>query len=80
MEEVYTIPLREAFRVSKTKRASSATKTIKEYLTGKLKLSNVRVDPSINEALWVKGVKKPPRRIRIKIIKEEDKVIASLVE
>lgn len=80
MEKVYTIPLRDAFAVSKTKRANSATKTVKEYLTGKLKLSDVKLDQSINKALWMKGMKKPPRRIKIKVTKEEDKVIASLVE
>jgi large subunit ribosomal protein L31e len=73
MEQTYTISLRKTFDYPKTYRSNFATKAVKDYLKKKLKLSDVRVDNSINEAIWGTGIRTPPRTIRVKI-KEEDGV------
>lgn len=80
MEEVYTIPLRDAFKAPTTKRANKAVKIVKKFLAEKLKLGDVKLDSSINNALWNKGIEKPPRRIRVKVAKEEDSTIVKLAE
>ncbi len=80
MEKIYTIPLRKAFTVPKTRRASTATKTVKAYLADKLKLPDVKLDSSVNEALWSKGMSKPPRSIKIKVTEEDGQVTASIAK
>lgn len=80
MERVYTIPLREAFNAPRTKRANKAVRIVKEFLTRHTKASNVKLDSSVNDALWKRSREKPPRRIKIKVTMEEGTATASLVE
>jgi len=79
-EAVYTIPLRDAFHVPVTKRASKAVKIVKEFLVRHTKAAEVKLDSSINEALWNRGIKKPPRSVKVKVVKEDNIVKASLAE
>ncbi len=80
MEEIYTIPLRDAFKAPTTKRANKAVKIVKKFLAEKLNLPDVKLDASINDALWNRGIGKPPRRIKVKVTKEEDSTIVKLAE
>jgi large subunit ribosomal protein L31e len=80
MEKTYTIPLRDAFRAPTTKRASKAAKIVRKFLAERLNLGDFKMDASINDALWDRGIGKPPRRIRVKVTKEEDKTIVTLVK
>ena len=79
-EPIYTIPLRDAFRVPVTKRATKAVKIVKAYLARHTKADEIKLDSSINEALWNRGIKKPPRSVKVKVVKEDNIVKASLVE
>ncbi len=79
-EAVYTIPLRDAFHVPVTKRTTRAVKIIREFLVRHTKAEDIKLDSSINEALWDRGIKKPPHRIRVKVVKEGNIARASLVK
>ncbi len=67
-ERVITVPLRDVSAVPKHERADRAMKVIREHLARHFSVSpdDVRLDPSINEAVWERGRKKPPRKIRIR--------------
>lgn len=67
-ERVITVPLRDVTAVAKHERADRAMKLIREHLAKNFSVSeeDVRLDPSINEAVWERGRKKPPRKIRIR--------------
>jgi len=80
MERTYTIPLREVFDAPVPRRANKAVKVIRKYLEKHMKTDDVRLDASLNEALWERGREKPPRKVKVKAVKEDDKVVASLVE
>jgi len=79
-EFTYTIPLRDAFNVPVTKRASKAVKIVREFLSRHTKAGEIRIDSSINEALWSRGIKKPLRRIKVKVVREDEIAKASLAE
>ena len=80
-EQVYVIPLRDVKRVPFYKRANAAIKDIRNYLEHPLKSDDVKLDKSINEAVWARGSQKPPRRIRVRAMKFEDgQVQAELAE
>ncbi len=70
--KLYTIPLREAFNVPKSRRASKAISVVKAFLKQHTK-SDVKLSAPVNEAIWARGIKKPPRRIRVKVTKKEVK-------
>lgn len=67
-ERVITVPLRDVTAVAKHERADRAMKVIREHLAKHFSVppADVRLDPSINEAVWERGRKKPPRKIRIR--------------
>ena len=80
MERTYTIPLREVYEAPRPRRANKAVKAIKEYVAKHMKAKEVKLDKSINEAIWERSREKPPRKIKVKVVKEEDVATASLVE
>jgi len=73
-ERIYTVPLIKAKSVPKTKRAKRAIKEIKEFLMRHMKADEVKIDSSLNEAVWERGIRKIPSKIRIKAVKMEEVV------
>jgi len=75
-EKIYTIPLRkEWLKVPKYRRAKKAIKAIKEFIARHMKiydrdLKKIKIDKWVNEAVWLRGIKKPPQKIIVKAIKE----------
>ena len=78
LERIYTIPLREAhLKAPRPKRANRAVKEIKKFLARHMKSEEEKVwiDNPVNEAIWARGIQKPPRRIRVKAIRFDDGVV-----
>ena len=55
MERVYTIPLRNVKNVKRTIRAPRAIREVKNFLTKHMKAEEVKIDESINHAIWERG-------------------------
>ena len=72
IERFYIIPLRDVKRMPCYKRANAAIKDIRHYLEHHMKSTDVKLDKSINKAVWARGSQKPPRRIRVRAIKFDD--------
>ncbi|KAI6145233.1 60S ribosomal protein L31 [Pisolithus tinctorius] len=49
------------------KRAPWAVKSVVEFARKAMGTSDVRLDPKLNQALWVQGIKSVPHRIRVKL-------------
>jgi len=63
-EHVYIIPLREARRMPRWKRANGAIKDIRKYLAKHMKTDDVKIDRSINERVWSRGARnRRPRSV-----------------
>jgi len=81
MERTYTIPLGKVKNVPRTKRAPRAIRFIREFLKKHMKSEDIKLDSSINEKIWGRGIQKIPPKIKIKAVKEEDgTVTATLLE
>ena len=84
IEREYTIPLREKCRVvPRYKKSNKAIKTIKEFVVRHMgirdgDLKKVRIDKSLNEEVWARGIRKPPSKVRVKVTKQGDIVIVEL--
>lgn len=70
-EKIYTIPLRKAYKKAHQKRTPYAVGIVKKYITTHTKASSVKLGSRLNEELWERGIKKPPRRVRVKAVIEE---------
>ncbi|MCH8945851.1 MAG: 50S ribosomal protein L31e [Nanoarchaeota archaeon] len=86
LEREYVIPLRNKWkRVPRYKRANKAVKAIKEFLAKHMKirdrdLKKIKIDRYLNEEIWFRGIRKPPSKIKVKAVKEDDVVKAELYE
>lgn len=49
------------------KRAPFAVKAIRQFAAKAMQTSDVRVDPRLNKAVWGKGIRNVPRRIRVRL-------------
>jgi len=82
LERIYTINLSRALSVPRKKRAPRALRLIREFAARHMKVEaeDVKIEPEVNEAIWRRGIEKPPRRITVKMVKEEGAVRVSLPE
>ena len=67
-ERVVTVPLRDAKAEPKHKRADRAMALVREHLARNFKVEtgDVRLDASINEAVWERGRTNPPSKLRVR--------------
>jgi large subunit ribosomal protein L31e len=86
IEREYVIPLRAEWKkVPKYKRAAKAIKAIKEFLARHMKvydrnLNKIKIDGYLNEFVWFRGIKKPPAKIKVKVVKKDENVHVELAE
>ncbi|BEI80573.1 hypothetical protein CcaverHIS002_0111020 [Cutaneotrichosporon cavernicola] len=71
------------------KKAPKAVKSVTEFAQKTMGVKDVRISPGLNQALWARGVRSPPRRVRVRLerkrnddegAKEKLYVVASVVE
>lgn len=87
VEREYIIPLRKSFlKVPKYRRVPRAIKEIKEFLAKHMKVegrdtSKIKINKWVNQEVWVRGIKYPPAKIKVKVKKDEEgNIIAELVD
>jgi large subunit ribosomal protein L31e len=87
-ERFYTIPLRKAWIYPRKKRAPKATRILRSFVLKHMKVrteaegeeepEHLVIDNEVNEILWSRGIEKPPRKIRVRVIKDKDGVVTVL--
>lgn len=86
LEREYIIPLREKVRnVPRYRKTEKAIKSVKEFIAKHMKvidrdLRKVKIDKYLNEILWMRGIKNPIHKIKVKAIKEGDIVRVEAVD
>ncbi len=76
MERTYTIPLRKGWlKAPKYKRAKKAVNTVKEFLIRHMKSEDVRLMPELNLEIWKHGMKNPPSRVKVNVVKDDKGVV-----
>ena len=74
-ERILTINIRkEVLKTPRWKKAKRATVVLREILERKTK-KKVRIERSLNEKIWRRGIKTPPARIKIKLTEIDDKTL-----
>ncbi len=76
IERVYTVPLRKGFHeTAKYKKTKKAGATLVAFLSQHLKQPETKkifIGKNLNKKLWEHGIRNPPARIKITVIKEDD--------
>ncbi|MDO8871070.1 MAG: 50S ribosomal protein L31e [Methanobacteriaceae archaeon] len=76
MERIYVIPLRKVKDAPRTIRAPKAVRVVRAFLQKHMKAEEIKIDASINEKIWERGIQKIPPKIKVKAVKEEDGSVA----
>ncbi len=76
-ERIYTIPLHHVWVVTpRGKRAPRSVRDVRNFIARHMRADEVSISNEINELLWSRSINKPPRRIKVRAVKDkEGKVI-----
>jgi len=84
-EKFYTIPLRRAWVSPRKKRAPRAMRLVKSFVRRHMKLrteaeegeeaERLVISNEVNEKIWGRGIEKPPRRIRVRAVKDREGIV-----
>ena len=75
LERIYTIPLRDAYEHPRNKRGKRAINIIQAFALRHMKADDVRVSEGVNSNILRDGIEKPPRRIKVRMVKGEDALV-----
>jgi len=78
MEELtrtYVVPLGVVFEAPPYRRAKKAISVVRDFATRHMKAKQVSIDAKVNELIWARGIKHPPRRITLEMERDEDGVV-----
>ena len=68
---VYTINLGKAWITPEHKRTDRVVNMIREFAEKHMKSNEIKLDQDLNRQLWSRGKTNPPRKVRVKMVKEE---------
>jgi large subunit ribosomal protein L31e len=77
-DKVFIIPLRKAFEKTRPDRVPYAIRLIKRFLITHLKTENIKLGPNLNEKIWERSIQKPPRKVKVGVVKSGDKFLVEL--
>ena len=77
LERIYTINLGKVLLSPKNQRAKRAINMIREFATKHMKSENVKIEEEVSHLVWTRGIRHPPRKIRVKITKDDGNIIVS---
>ena len=88
-ERFYTIPLRKVWISPRKKRAPKAGRLVKSFVMKHMKVrteadeeeetEKLVISNEVNEKLWSRGIEKPPRKIRVRVVKDKEGVVTVLL-
>lgn len=81
-ERIYTVPLGDAFVKPRNKRTPRAIKLLREFAARHMKTDaeNVLISNMVNAFVWMRGIQKPPRKIKVKMLAKDGKVHVLMVD
>jgi large subunit ribosomal protein L31e len=79
MERIYTIPLRRGWlKKPRAHRCPRAIRDIRAFIARHTKAESISLSKAVNEAIWAHGIKKPPSKIKVKVLVENGRAVVSL--
>lgn len=75
-EKFYDLNLNRIWNAPREKRTPRAVRFLRDFVAQRMKTSEVSISEEANSMLWQRGISKPPRHIRVRVVKDkEGKVI-----
>ena len=76
-ERTYMLPFQKVWRMPRQARAPKAARMLREYVQRhmKVKVDEVLISNEVNEQIWAKGITNPPRRLRVRMVKDKEGMV-----
>ena len=75
ISRIYTINLGKARLTPRYRRTDRVVNMIREFARKHMKTDEVKLDQELNRHVWKKGKANPPRRLRVRMMKDEDGIV-----
>jgi large subunit ribosomal protein L31e len=75
LTRVYTINLGKAWLTPEHRRTDRVVNMIREFAQKHMKSEEIKLDQDLNRQIWSRGKTNPPRKVRVKMAKDEDGVV-----
>jgi large subunit ribosomal protein L31e len=75
LTRVYTINLGKAWLTPEYRRTDRVVNMIREFAQKHMKSEEIKLDQDLNRQIWSRGKTNPPRKVRVKMAKDEDGVV-----
>ncbi|MDH3766644.1 MAG: 60S ribosomal protein L31, partial [Nitrosopumilus sp.] len=72
LERVYTINLGKVKLSQSQHRAVRAINMIREFARHHMKVETIKIEEELAQQIWSKGVRSPPRKIRVRMTKTDE--------
>jgi len=72
LERVYTINLGKVKLSQSQHRAVRAINMIREFARHHMKVEEIKIEEELAHQIWARGIRRPPRKIRVRMTKTED--------
>jgi large subunit ribosomal protein L31e len=78
---IETVNLGKAWITPRYRRTDRVINMIREFAIKSMKSDEVKLDQDLNRQIWKRGKTNPPRKVRLKLVKDEDgTVVVSLYD
>ncbi|MCK4550819.1 MAG: 50S ribosomal protein L31e [Candidatus Aenigmarchaeota archaeon] len=79
-ERLYVIPLTDAWKSAYKKRAKKSISIVKAFASRHMKkdFEDIKIGKNLNELVWSKGAKNPPRKIKVRMQENDGKLWVEL--
>ena len=74
-ERIYIIPLAKARRGPRNKWAKKGVRYLREFMERHFKPESLIISQEVNEAIWARGIQKPPRKLKVRATKNIDGLV-----
>ena len=71
-EKFYDLNLRRIWTAPREKRTPRAVRYIRDFAARRMKSDDVSISEETNQLLWARGISKPPRHVRLRVVKDKD--------
>jgi large subunit ribosomal protein L31e len=75
LSRVYTINLGKAWLTPRYRRTDRVMNMVREFATKNMKSDEVKIDQTLGRHIWARGKTNPPRKVRVKMVKDEDDIV-----
>ena len=82
LERIYTVPLGDAYSAVRNNRVPKAVDILRTFASRHMKAKGERVvvSEALNMFLWQRSIMKPPRRVKVRLVKDDGEVRAYLAD